>query len=87
MKNLTVLISYVSVYLFMRTGVCSVDTHIVVSTKEHEFIEINTSRNIPIIEALAYINKHGMKMEKIKFSEDAFVARKDRYLIERKHNR
>lgn len=84
MKNLTVLISRVSVFLFMKSGTCLVSTHIVLSTKKHEIIEINTNRNVPFIEAINYINKHGMKMKKSQYGEDLFVAYKDRYEIEKK---
>lgn len=87
MKDMLVLVSRVSVYLFMHSGVCSINTHIVLSTKEHKRIEINTNRNVSMHDALAYMNKHGMKMTKIEFSDDGFVAEKDRYTIEKKHRK
>lgn len=84
MENLTVLISYVTVFLYPRTGTCWVSMHVVLSTKNHEFIKIDTSRNLSFDKAIVYINKHNMKMEKSKLGYGLFVAKKDRYEIEKK---
>lgn len=84
MENLSVLISYVTVFLFIKSDECMISTHIVLSTKEHDIIKIDTNRNVPFMEAINYINKHGMKMTKSQFSDELFVARKDKYEIEKK---
>lgn len=84
MKNLSVLISYVTVFLFMKSDNCMISTHIVLATKNHDIIKIDTTRNVPFMEAINYINKYGMKMTKSQYCNDLFVARKDKFEIEKK---